>query len=159
MKGCFEMAQTEGEKRVKKAFDKAGIKYKMGVRVGPYEVDFLVDDIAVEVDGYSHLLPEKMQIDKRKETYLFEKGYDLIRILSDQTKDAAFMKKLLKRLDNPVYINHNEPITHKPFLSLEKLKGKMEEEKVKKTKTGKEEMLDWLNKHASEIPASKDEED
>ena len=50
---------TQGEKRMQEALDASGIQYKMGEKVGPYEVDFLVYDIIIEVDGYSHLLPEK----------------------------------------------------------------------------------------------------
>lgn len=151
---------TEGEKRLKKAFEDASIKYKMGVRVGPYEVDFLIHDIVIEVDGYSHLLPEKKVTDKKKEIYLYEKGYHLIRVLSEETKDREFLKNLIKKLDKPVYINHNDPIIQKPFLSLVELRDKIrEDDRLQTKKTGKDEMLDWLDKHSNDIPASKNEGD
>ncbi len=147
---------TEGERRLKKALDVAGLKYKMGVYVGPYEVDFLIYDIIIEVDGYSHLLPEKIKSDRKKNIYLEEMGYRLICVKSEETKDKAFLKKLIQSLDKPINLTDNEPITYKPFLPLMKLKDKLT---PKEKLSAHDEMLEWLKKHSSEIPVCDGEED
>lgn len=150
---------TEGERRFQKALDTLGVKYRMGIKVGPYEVDFLIDDTIIEVDGYTHLLPERIDSDAKKELYLAEKGYRLIRVESEQTRDLDFIKKLIKTLDKPLHINDNEPITHRPFSKLEALKDELFKKEQKKKKSGREEMLEWLKNHSEKIPASKDGED
>ncbi len=150
---------TQGEKRMQEALDASGIQYKMGEKVGPYEVDFLVYDIIIEVDGYSHLLPEKRKIDKQKDQYLKERGFRLIRVKSEETKDKVFLRKLIKSLDKPVNINHNEPITQKPFLHLKDLRDQLLAKEKNVKKSARDEMLDWLNRHSEDIPVSKDEED
>lgn len=151
------MKMTQGEKRLERALRKAQLEYQKGIRVGPYEVDFIVHGrTIIEVDGYSHVLPEKARIDREKEIYLREKGFHVIRVLSDQTKDAHSMRKLVKTLAKPKPMKHNKPMAYRPFAEL---KEHLDLGEVQRDKTGREEMLEWLNRYEDRIPTSKDGED
>lgn len=156
MRGWFRENDPR-RKEAREGSSQSTIRVSKGIRVGPYEVDFIVHGrTIIEVDGYSHVLPEKARIDREKEIYLREKGFHVIRVLSDQTKDAHSMRKLVKTLAKPKPMKHNKPMAYRPFAEL---KEHLDLGEVQRDKTGREEMLEWLNRYEDRIPASKDGED
>ena len=65
--------------------------------IGFYTVDILIDKIVVEVQGdYWHTLPGAKGKDKRKNTYLVNKGYEVIYIWEHEWHEAEDKEILLK---------------------------------------------------------------
>jgi len=84
-------------------------KYEKYLQIGYYHIDFAITTkkIAIEVDGDQHYLDEKIvESDKRKNKYLIDKGWDIIRIKwSDYQKMKRLEKeKYVHELVN--YVNH-----------------------------------------------------
>jgi len=54
--------------------------------VGDYIVDFMCKELklVIEIDGYSHLLDEVIQKDKKKEAYLKDQGFFIMRFSDDE---------------------------------------------------------------------------
>ena len=61
---------TKPERRISEIFKKNRIKFKFHQRIGRYEVDFVIGNIALEIDGSIH-----EHINQIRETYLFSQGY------------------------------------------------------------------------------------
>lgn len=69
------------------------------VAIGWYVVDILIDNIVVEVQGdYWHNLPGAHAKDKRKNTYLTNKGYKVLYIWEHEWHDAKDKELLIKSL-------------------------------------------------------------
>jgi very-short-patch-repair endonuclease len=84
-------------------------EYEKYFQVGIYHIDFAITtkNIAIEVDGDQHYLDEKIvKSDERKNKYLIDEGWDIIRIKwSDYQKMIKTEKEnyIIKLVD---YINH-----------------------------------------------------
>jgi len=61
---------TKSERRISEIFKKNRIKFKFHQRIGRYEVDFIVGNIAIEIDGSVH-----EHINQIRETFLHSQGY------------------------------------------------------------------------------------
>ena len=61
-------------------FENNDIVFKREVKIDKYFVDFIVNNIAVEIDGQQHLLPERAASDRSKDEILKQKGYIVHRI-------------------------------------------------------------------------------
>jgi very-short-patch-repair endonuclease len=77
---------TYPERRLWKAFRNrrlAGLKFVRQEPIGPFIVDFICREkkLIVELDGESHR--DRGDYDRRRETYLKEHGYTLLRIAND----------------------------------------------------------------------------
>ena len=61
--------------------------------VGNYIVDFVCKELllAIEVDGYSHLLEETMVKDKLKDDYLEKEGYRVLRFSDKDVLTDKFL--------------------------------------------------------------------
>lgn len=58
-----------------------GHKFRRQVPIGRYIVDFLCNEsrLIIEVDGDSHWQPGAQEYDRKRERYLIEQGYRVIR--------------------------------------------------------------------------------
>ena len=68
-----------------------GLKLSMQVPVARYRLDFLVDDrLVVEVDGAAyHSSPEAIESDQKRDLFLSEKGFEVLRIPAKTTLYSA----------------------------------------------------------------------
>jgi len=74
-------AETEPERKLREALERAGIQHETQVRIGAWTVDFLAGATVLEADGdYWHDLPEVASKDKRKDAWLVKNGYAIVRI-------------------------------------------------------------------------------
>lgn len=58
-----------------------GFKFRRQVPIGPFIVDFLCIKamLIIEIDGDSHNLPEAQEYDRRREAYLQELNFSILR--------------------------------------------------------------------------------
>lgn len=83
---------TAAESLVHTALETLGLGFAAQVPVGRYVVDFLLPErsIILEVDGdYWHALPESVARDQRKNAFLLQQGYTVIRVLESEVAQAA----------------------------------------------------------------------
>ena len=90
------------EKYFTNIFDKNNLKYDKSYRIGLYELDFSITNkkIDIEIDGDQHYLDKKIvESDKRRNKFLKNKGWDIIRI-----KWSEYQK--MDKDQRKVYINN-----------------------------------------------------
>jgi very-short-patch-repair endonuclease len=86
-------------KKIKEAYPTA----KHGCSIGWYTVDILLDNIVIEVQGdYWHSLSNVVSQDKRKKTYLTNKGYHVIYIWEHEWNGSNNQDILIKSIIDPV---------------------------------------------------------
>ena len=70
------------EKYFIEVFTNMNIQYEREKKMGKYFIDFAFSDkkIAVEIDGKQHLLPLRKRMDKKKDSFLMQNGWKVIRI-------------------------------------------------------------------------------
>ena len=81
-----------------------GYKFKRQVPIGNYIVDFLCTDnkTIIEVDGVGHLESAQKQYDKKRDKYLTEKGYKIIRIGNNEFSNMESVLEYIKiNIENP----------------------------------------------------------
>jgi very-short-patch-repair endonuclease len=74
---------TSLELIVMKILDSLEIKYIHNFQMGPFSVDFWIDsyNLVIEADGeYWHSLPGRASSDKRRDTWLTNRGYKILRL-------------------------------------------------------------------------------
>lgn len=79
--------KTKGEKRVGEILKRHRIKFKAKQRVGKYEVDFVIGNVVLEVDGEVH-----QEIKQEKDVFLAQKGFVPLHI---QDKEISAIEKEL----------------------------------------------------------------
>lgn len=98
----YSKGRSYPEQFWKEIFDNHGVQYSEQYKIHTYQLDFaLVDQkIDIEIDGEQHYLDERIiQSDKRRNKYLEELGWKIIRIRwSDY-------KKLIDEKDRINYVN------------------------------------------------------
>jgi very-short-patch-repair endonuclease len=64
----------------------AGFKFIRQDNIGPYFVDFVCRDkrLVVEVDGATHSAVEEVRRDARRESFLRERGFRMVRVTNDE---------------------------------------------------------------------------
>lgn len=74
------------------------LKYDREVKVGKWFVDFaqIENKLALEIDGKQHLLPERKESDNKKDKFLVENGWKILRIQ---------WKKITKEFRNELILN------------------------------------------------------
>jgi len=83
---------TSIEKAIESELIKLGINYESQARIGRYLCDFYINDwnLVVECDGdYWHSLPENIQRDKKKDNWMKENGYNIIRLKESEIRKDA----------------------------------------------------------------------
>lgn len=64
------------ERRLYNALAKNGHKVKTQVKCGPYYIDIVMRDVAIECDGKDfHSSPAQKRYDKKRTSYLYRNGY------------------------------------------------------------------------------------
>lgn len=118
---------SKGESYPEKYFDEIfrnKFEYKRFLPVSYYHIDFAVVDkkIAIEIDGDQHYLDKKIvESDKRKNKYLIDDGWDIIRIKwSDYQKmirieKEEYIKKLIDYILNLINVKPEIIIKEKIF--------------------------------------------
>ncbi|MBB4196927.1 very-short-patch-repair endonuclease [Rhodoblastus sphagnicola] len=63
----------------------AGFKFVRQENIGPYFADFLCREhrLIVEIDGATHSTDDEIASDRRREAFLREKGFRLLRVTND----------------------------------------------------------------------------
>ena len=66
----------------------SGYKFRRQYNIGYYIVDFYCHELKliIELDGYIHGEEENIEKDKKRENYLKDKGYNIIRYRNEQIK-------------------------------------------------------------------------
>lgn len=89
--------ETDIERRVREVLEERSIEFAAQVQIGPWVVDFLVEDLVIEADGtYWHSLGR--DTDARKSADLESRGYAVWRVPGEQIKAAGFPAQLEARL-------------------------------------------------------------
>jgi very-short-patch-repair endonuclease len=79
---------TDIEKVAAGILDELGIKYEHNKSVGPFFLDFAIGKFALETDGdYWHSRRKNKISDKRKDTYLVNRGWTVVRILGSKIRE------------------------------------------------------------------------
>lgn len=67
-----------------------GVHVRKQVPIGKYIADFAIHDLKliIEVDGHQHLVTSQMAHDKKRDAWLREQGYKVIRFSSADITDA-----------------------------------------------------------------------
>jgi very-short-patch-repair endonuclease len=97
-------ARTNGRKRrtrietiVQAMLDTLGIDYVCQHPIGPYSIDFFVQSraLAIECDGaYWHTKPGAVEKDRKRDAYLVERGYSVLRLPEGDIKSGRFAEAL-----------------------------------------------------------------
>ena len=90
------------EIKVRQLLDELGIKYQINQQIGYYYPDILIEDrkLIIECDGdYWHNLPDKKKHDKRRDWYLRNQGYRVVRFWEHE-------------INNDLEIVGNQILTH-----------------------------------------------
>lgn len=111
------------EKYFREYFYNENINVEKKFRIGLYELDFCIKDkkIDIEIDGEQHFLDKKrILIDEKRNKYLEELGWDIIRI-----RWSSYMK--MNKEEKEIYLNNlkdylNNLIQKKPEIIFKDLK-------------------------------------
>ena len=85
---------TDGERKLWSELKEFRRLYGVHVRrqapIGPYVVDFVVDEqrLVIELDGEHHFLPEQMRRDAARDQWLSQRGYRVHRLTTADLSDA-----------------------------------------------------------------------
>ncbi len=98
--------RSRTEDRLHDALDERGIPHRRNVRIGRYEVDFVVGEgLIIEVDGYHHLSRPRQRHDAIKSAYLHAEGYSVHRIAASEVWVAdrleSFMNEVQAHVQRP----------------------------------------------------------
>lgn len=93
-KACYRRHVGVGESGVeaimRRSLEAAGVAYGQEVPLGPYTIDFVIGNVALEIDGeFWHALPGVKEKDGRKDRVLLRNGYQVLRVSEDQVRTDA----------------------------------------------------------------------
>lgn len=146
------------EKYFTEVFGNEGIEVVKSFNIGIYELDFCILDkkIDIEIDGSQHYYDEKIvESDKRRNKFLEDNGWDIIRInWSDYQKlGFEYKKEYISNLKS--YIN--DLIYTKPFFEVPIKEIKIKEKKQRVENKNKKIKKEYLCKYCeSKCTWSKD---
>lgn len=133
--------------------EKSGLSVRRQQRIGRYEIDLVVENlVAVEVDGYHHLDPQRAATDHRKTKYVSGLGYELIRFEAGKVRDAGERAALTERIQDLVEARNKPKRSAEgdPILSTEQ---------VELLESLREEMHTAKEREAAESEAAPDSEE
>ena len=130
------MTANKTEAKLKSALEARRLPHRYGVKIGHYEVDFVLGDhLVVEVDGYHHLSRPQRRRDRRKTAYLQRLGYDVHRIAARRVWIADELKVFVDHLDHclqqfssPSSDQADETLTEDQKTALEEMKKALTDE-------------------------------
>lgn len=79
---------TPAEKIFAQRLTEHGVEFVQQEVIGYYIVDFLIDKIIIEIDGYYHFTAEGLEHDRKRTKYLKGKGYTVRRIVNSKAATA-----------------------------------------------------------------------
>jgi very-short-patch-repair endonuclease len=99
-------AMTDGERKLWSELREFRRLYGAHVRkqapIGPYIVDFAIHAhrLVIEVDGQHHVEPDQMVRDRKRDEWLRNEGYDVLRLSTGELADAfdGCIEDILKRI-------------------------------------------------------------
>lgn len=78
-KGNVDRCESYIEKRLVRALLSSGYDVRTQVKCGPYRVDIVIGNIAIECDGIAfHSSPAQKKYDKKRTSYLYRHGYSSV---------------------------------------------------------------------------------
>lgn len=100
------MMRSRTEDRLHEALDERGIPHQRNVRIGRYEVDFVLgESLIIEVDGYHHLSRSRRRHDAVKSSYLHAAGYSVHRVPASEVwigdRLQSFIDEVQAHLERP----------------------------------------------------------
>ena len=97
------MADSKAEIIMYNALTKAGISFQFQYKIGPFRVDFLINDSLVfELDGPLHLL--NPEYDAKRKKYIENKGYTVLAVpLWAATYDKQGVIDSIKELAEKIF--------------------------------------------------------
>jgi very-short-patch-repair endonuclease len=146
------------EKYFTEVFENEGIEVVKSFNIGIYELDFCILDkkIDIEIDDSQHYYDEKIvESDKRRNKFLEDNGWDIIRINwpDYQKLDFELKKEYISNLKS--YIN--DLIDTKPFFEVPTKEIKIKEKKQRVENKNKKIKKEYLCKYCeSKCTRSKD---
>ncbi len=132
------------------------IPYQHRIHIDHYEVDILVGRrIAIEVDGYVHAAKETIEKDERKELYLHDQGFIVMRITGNEVRNRGRVRdfgrqiqELYNKEQSPLAVRTAKPLTQnlaheglaklRQQLGAEELAKRQEPKPVRAVPEGKE---------------------
>lgn len=87
--------QSRPEKQMAVILDKLGIQYSSQHPLEGWNFDFKIDNILIEIQSYWHLLPKRIQRDKKKAQIAKKHNFKLVYLWEHQFKNEDFIKELL----------------------------------------------------------------
>ena len=114
----YSKGESYPEKYFNKIFKKENIQYEKFYRTGLYHIDIAIlnKSIAIEIDGEQLYLDERIiESDKRKDKFLKENGWDIIRIRWSHFQKMSKLEKRKYIKDLFLYI---ESSVNKPIIKL-----------------------------------------
>ena len=102
----YSQGRSYPEEYWKGVLDSNGISYIEQLQIGPYQLDFAIGNIDLEIDGYQHYLDERIVAsDKRRNEYLENLGWKIIRIKWSNYKKMVdkktYIEHIVKQITNP----------------------------------------------------------
>ena len=146
------------EYRVMQELQRRKIPFQHRVKIGHYEVDFLVGHrILIEVDGYVHLTKDNLHKDSNKDQYLKALGYRVLRIKGIEVRNRGHLREFGQRVQDLFEEERNrfqgiprEPLKQNPPQEeLTKLRAKLVAQERKK-KQKKQETVTKMHKLTDE---------
>ena len=103
---CFIQykGETTIEKKVRQALEKSNLKFKQEFKIGIYRADFLIQGkkMIIECDGdYWHKIPGAIDRDLRKDKYLTNLSYKIIRITESRIRKLS-LSQLTKEISGRI---------------------------------------------------------
>ena len=93
---------------------KSGFKVRRQHPIGPYVADFFVREanLVIEVDGSPHDFGDRQEHDRRRDRYMTERGYRIVRLMaSDVMKNLeGALRSIVEEVTNP----HHQPAAGPP---------------------------------------------
>lgn len=94
--------ETSIEKKIRLALISAHIRFSQEKKIGVYRADFLIDgkNTIIECDGdYWHKIPGAIEKDQRKDKYLNNLGYKVVRITESHIRQSS-SNQLIKEISS-----------------------------------------------------------
>lgn len=89
---------SKWERRVGEILKNNRIKFRAKVRIGKYEVDFLIGKVVIEVDGSVH-----KKTNTQKDIFLFNQGYTPLHLITHGRKAELIEQTLINLIHNNGY--------------------------------------------------------
>ena len=86
--------------------ERLGVKIRRQVPIGRHIVDFLCEErkLIIKLDGSQHYEPEGRRKDEKRDAYLRQNGYDILRI--DNFDMLKYPDEILMQIESTLYLEN-----------------------------------------------------